>query len=158
MSYTIEGPSLKQAALCEPILRSLPAWFGIEEAILQYLADIDRLPTFLAMNGSQALGFLTVKQHFPESAEILVMGCLPDQHRGGIGRALIDRAETWLSSQGVAYLQVKTLSPTHRDKGYADTRAFYRALGFQPLEEFKKLWDEANPCLLMIKKIGGKND
>jgi hypothetical protein len=33
---------------------------------------------------------------------------------------------------------------------YARTRAFYRSLGFKPLEEFLELW-EGNPCLLMVK-------
>ena len=154
MNFSIEGPSLNKATICEPILRSLPAWFGIEEAILQYLKDIDQLPTFLATLEGEVLGFLTLKQHYPQSAEILVMGCLPDHHRKGIGRALVYHAEAWLAEQGVEYLQVKTLSPAHPDKGYAGTRDFYRALRFQPLEEFKKLWDEANPCLVMIKKIG----
>ena len=52
-----------------------------------------------------------------------------------------------------AVLQVKTLSESHPDAGYAKTRAFYRAMGFHPLEEFKTLWGEANPCLLMVKKL-----
>jgi GNAT superfamily N-acetyltransferase len=153
METVIEGPSYKKASLCEPILRSLPDWFGIEDAILQYLADIDHLPTFLALDGDQVIGFLTLKQHFPHAAEILVMGCQPDMRRKGIGRALVERGEAWLLDQGVEYLQVKTLAPSHPDPGYAKTRAFYQALGFRPLEEFKQIWDEANPCLVLVKKI-----
>jgi ribosomal protein S18 acetylase RimI-like enzyme len=138
---------------CEPILRALPDWFGIEEDVNKYLADIDRLPTFLALDGSQVIGFLTLKQHFPRSAEILVMGCLPEVHHRGIGRALVERAEVWLLEQSVVYLQVKTLGPSHPDPGYAITRAFYQALGFEPLEEFKQIWDENNPCLVMVRKL-----
>ncbi len=154
MEFTIEAPSNGKASLCEPILRSLPDWFGIEEDITKYLAEIDQLPTFLAMASDQVIGFLTLKQHFPHSAEILVMGCMPEVHRLGIGRALVERAEAWLLGQDVEYLQVKTLGPSRPDPGYDMTRAFYLSLGFEPMEEFKQIWDEHNPCLVMVKKLG----
>ncbi len=150
----IEGPALSQSAVCGPILRALPEWFGIEEATAQYILDLEELPTFVARVDGRAVGFMTVKQHFPQSAELHVLGVLPDMHHRGVGRALLAAVETYLCQQGVEYLQVKTLSPTHPDKGYAKTRAFYEAVGFKPLEEFKTLWDEANPCLLMVKKLG----
>ena len=153
MSCRVEGPSLGVAALCEPILRSLPGWFGIEEAIVQYAAEIDGLPTLLARDGDQLAGFLSVKQHNPYSAEVYVMAVRMEMHRKGIGRALVSQAEEWLSGQGVEYLQVKTLGPSHSDPGYAETRAFYLAVGFRPLEEFGQIWDERNPCLVMVKRL-----
>ena len=153
MKFDIDTPSFGKSTLCEPILRSLPDWFGIEEDITKYLADIDRLPTFLALASDQVIGFLTIKQHFPHSAEILVMGCLPEVHHKGVGRALVGRAEAWLLYQAVDYLQVKTLGPSRPDPGYEVTRAFYQALGFEPLEEFKQIWDENNPCLVLVKKL-----
>jgi ribosomal protein S18 acetylase RimI-like enzyme len=153
MIHVIEGPSTGKAPLCEPILHTLHDWFGIEEDIGKYLAEIDQLPTFLAFGEDRVLGFLTLKQHFPHSAEILVMGCLPQVHRRGIGRALVGRAEAWLLDQGVDYLHVKTLGPSHPDPSYDTTRAFYQALGFEPLEEFKQIWDDNNPCLVMVKKL-----
>lgn len=36
MSVTIDGPYLGKAAVCMPILRTLPDWFGIEEALTHY--------------------------------------------------------------------------------------------------------------------------
>ena len=153
MTRIINPPSLGLSSRCEPILRSLPDWFGIEEDIRNYLAEIERLPTFLALDGAKVLGFLTLKQHFAQSAEILIMGCLPKVHRQGIGRELVEAAEDWLLDQGVEYLHVKTLSPSRPDPGYEVTRAFYQALRFAPLEEFKQIWDEDNPCLVMVKKL-----
>ncbi|MFA6119201.1 MAG: hypothetical protein WCT85_06020 [Parachlamydiales bacterium] len=50
-------------------------------------------------------------------------------------------------------MTVKTLSPSADDENYAKTRAFYLSMGFYPLEEFKTLWDENNPCLFMIKVL-----
>jgi len=149
----IEGPLWGQSAVCGPILRALPDWFGIEAATAQYIRDVDELPTFVAWDEGRAVGFMTVRLHNPYSAELHVLGVLPEMHRRGVGRALFSSVEAYLYQQGVEYLQVKTLSPSHPDKGYARTRAFYEAMGFRPLEEFKTLWGDANPCLLMVKGI-----
>jgi GNAT superfamily N-acetyltransferase len=151
--FRIDGPCFGKAEVCEPILRSLPAWFGIEEAIVQYTADIDHLPTFLAYEAGVLMGFLSIKQHYPTSAEILVMGIRQNAHRRGMGRALMHQAQVWLKNQGVEYLQVKTLSPSRSDENYAKTRSFYLAMGFTPLEEIPQIWDENNPCLILIKRL-----
>jgi ribosomal protein S18 acetylase RimI-like enzyme len=153
MSVTVTGPVGNQSANCMPILRALPHWFGIPSALDAYSRDIDALPTFVARRDSQACGFLTVKRHFPQSAEVLVMGVLPELHRRGVCRALMGAAERWLRGEGVIYLQVKTRGPSQPDEGYAQTRAFYVALGFTPLEEIPTLWNGANPALIMVKKL-----
>lgn len=153
MSFCLEGPCLGVAASCEPILRSLPDWFGIEEAIVEYAVEIDRLPTFLARDGAQVTGFLSVKQHNPYSAEVYVMAVRQEMHGQGIGHALAGQAEEWLRGLGVEYLQVKTLGPSRSDPGFDRTRAFYLAVGFRPLEEFAHIWDERNPCLVMVKRL-----
>jgi GNAT superfamily N-acetyltransferase len=153
MDINIEGPHFEKAALCIPIVRSLPDWFGIEASILHYATEIDTLPTFLAFDAGNVIGFLSIKQHTASSAEVYVMGVRQEAHRKGAGRALIRHAQDWLRSQAVEYLQVKTLGPSDPDESYAKTRAFYEAVGFKPLEEFKQIWDEDNPCLIMVKKL-----
>lgn len=153
MSAIGHGPDLGQAAVCEPILRALPDWFGIEAALQHYVAEIDRLPTFTIRRAERTIAFLSVKVHTPYAAEIYVMGVAPEAHRQGLGRRLVAAAERWLAAQGMEYLQVKTLSPTHPDPFYARTRAFYHAQGFRPLEEFPLLWGEANPCWLLVKHL-----
>lgn len=153
MNVTIEGPLLDKASICMPILRSLPEWFGIETALMHYSTEIEVLPTLLAFDAERVIGFVSLKQHTLYSAEVYVMGILSQAHRKGIGRALINRSQEWLRSQAVEYLQVKTLGSSHPDEGYAKTRAFYEAMGFRPLEEFKQIWDENNPCLIMVKKL-----
>jgi ribosomal protein S18 acetylase RimI-like enzyme len=150
---TFTGPLLNQSAACEAILRALPDWFGVEEAIQEYARAIDSLPTFLASRGECVIGFLTVKVHNPYAAELYVMGILPEAHRQGLGRRLVSAAEAFIKEQGIEYFQVKTLGPSRPDPGYANTRAFYQAAGFRPLEEFPLLWDKENPCLLMVKKL-----
>jgi ribosomal protein S18 acetylase RimI-like enzyme len=96
-NVVVQGPTLGRSAVCEPILRALPAWFGIEKATRQYIQDIDALPTFLALIDGEVVGFLTLKQHTAYAAEIHVMGVRPEIHRRGVGRALVDKAETYLS-------------------------------------------------------------
>ena len=57
MHLNIKGPLLEQALVCEPILRSLPAWLGIEEAIVRYLAEIASLPVFPTCVGVNQLAW-----------------------------------------------------------------------------------------------------
>ncbi len=153
MSIDIEGPAFGKTNICTPIIRSLPAWFDLEEAIIYYSTQIDYLPTWLAYETERVIGFLSLKQHTPYSAEVYVMGVLTQSHRKGIGRALIDQAQIWMKNQGVEYLQVKTLGPSDNDESFARTRAFYESMGFRPLEEIKQIWGEENPCLILIKRL-----
>ena len=119
MSDPIEGPLLGQSAACVPLIRALPDWFGLEESIKNYAHEIESLPTFLAKANGQMLGFLTIKQHTPYSAEILVMAVRPETQRSGIGRALVEAAEAYARGLGIEYMQVKTLGPSRPDEGYA---------------------------------------
>lgn len=138
---------------CEKILRSLPDWFGIESAIVDYANEIPSLHTYLAELEGEIVAFCSIKFHNEFSAEVYVMGIMPSCHRKGIGRKLVVESEKYLKEHNFEYLQVKTLSPAHPDKNYALTRKFYLSVGFRPLEELKELWGSANPCLLMIKKL-----
>jgi ribosomal protein S18 acetylase RimI-like enzyme len=151
----INGPFLDphSSQVCETILRALPDWFGIEEAVVDYAKAAAQLPTLVAQVDETIAGFLTIQQHNPYAAEIYVMGVLPEYHHQGIGRALVQQAETYLRNIGVEYLQVKTLADTHPDLFYARTRAFYVALGFRPLEVLPMLWNLENPCLIMVKAL-----
>lgn len=153
MDFYIRALKLGLGAECEAVLRSLPEWFGIESALLAYVDKIEHLPTYTAVVGERVVGFLSVEKHFYESAEIHVMGILPEFHRMGIGRALQKKAELDLKAQGVKFLQVKTLSPSSSNTDYAKTRKFYQSMGFSPLEEMPDLWGAENPCLIMVKNL-----
>jgi coenzyme F420-0:L-glutamate ligase / coenzyme F420-1:gamma-L-glutamate ligase len=141
----------ERSRFAEAVLRDLPEWFGIEEATRQYVEDAATLPTFAI---EPDLGFLSLKQHTPRAAEVYVMAVRREQHRRGIGRALIRAAERWCRVQGIRYLQVKTLGPSRPDSGYDATRAFYEAVGFVALEELHGLWSHDNPALILVKDVG----
>jgi GNAT superfamily N-acetyltransferase len=99
------------------------------------------------------VGVLLARRHFPAAAEIHLMAVEPTLHRRGVGRALVEALESDLIADGCELLQVKTLSPSHPDPGYALTRQFYASMGFLPLEEMADLWSPANPCLIMVKSL-----
>ena len=138
---------------CRRILKTLPTWFGIPDSVEDYVAAADRSPTVVASHGEEDVGLLTLVRHSRYAAEVYVMAVLPELHRQGIGRALLEHAEGRLAADGVEFLQVKTLAPSKPDTGYDKTRAFYLANGFRPLEELRDLWDAENPALQMIKAI-----
>ena len=156
MEVLIMGPSLGQGAEDWFTNGGLPEWFGVEEALCRYIRDVDVLPTFLAAADGEVVGFLTLREHNEYAAEIHVMAVRAGMHRRGIGRQLLNRSEQYLRLKGVEYLQVKTLSAAHPDKCYANTREFYHATGFRPLQEFPELWDPQSPCLLMVKYLAGE--
>ena len=149
----IQPPSTNCGVDCEKILRALPDWFGIEESLLQYVKDANVMPTMLAKVDDVVVGFITIKKHFSDSAEIHCMGILPQYHRKGIGKLLIEELENHLNSDGIKILQVKTVSANRECNAYAKTRDFYKAVGFIPLEVFPTFWDKANPCLVLVKQI-----
>jgi GNAT superfamily N-acetyltransferase len=146
-----DGERNRSAA--ERVLRALPQWFELEEPILDYIAEAAHLPTFIASNGSEDVGFLTLRPYAATAAEITAMGVLPELHRQGYGRALVAAAEAHARAEHRAVIQVKTLGPSHPDASYARTRAFYEALGFIPIEETTAFWGDANPCLIMVKGL-----
>ncbi len=153
----IERVRAGAGAVCAEILATLPTWFGIPEANTAYVDAAEAHSTFVAFEtagtSTRAVGLTTVTRFGEYSADVHLMAVRPELHRRGVGRRMLDAAEAWLREEGVEYLQVKTLSASATDEGYARTRAFYRSVGFRELEEFPELWDPSNPALQMIKRL-----
>jgi len=140
-------------AAVERLLRGLPAWFGIEESLRDYVERARTLLSWLAVRDHEVVGVLLAARHFPDAAEVVLMAVPPERHRQGTGTALLAAAERQLRADGVRLLQVKTLGPSRAHEGYAATRRFYAARGFLSLEELDDLWP-GNPCLVMVKMVG----
>jgi len=150
----IVGPDLDAKDQCEAILRSVPQWFGIEEALVHYVSDTAAMPTFAIPSGERLEAFVTLREHFPRAWEVHCMAVRADVRRKGHGRALMTHAENWLVQRGVDVLQVKTVAQKKTPSAYDETRPFYFAMGFTPLEIFPELWAPQNPCLQLVKFIG----
>lgn len=149
----IIGPTLDRTSECEAVLRSLPMWFGIERALLMYVRDTALMPTFAISEGAALVGFLTLREHFPEAWDIHCLAIRADARGRGHGSRLLAHAEAWLRDRGVRFLQVKTVAATSPSKEYAETREFYDRRGFTPIEVFPTLWDPHNPALQYIKVL-----
>ncbi len=148
----ITDPNLK-SEICNSILRSLPLWFGLEHAIVDYVNDVKRMETWAILKDELVIGFASINKHFSKSAKIHVIGIREEFHRKGIGHELVKLIEKDLRIEGFQFLTVKTLSESKPNKEYDQTRNFYLKAGFTPLEEFKTLWGEDNPCLLLVKNL-----
>ncbi len=149
----VKPVTVGKAALCRSVLDELPEWFGIAEARDAYVADADRLPMLAGHAGGTVAGFVLLKPQTRAAAEIHVMGVRRLSHRQGVGRHLVEAACNWAMERNLLFLTVKTLAADHPDPHYAVTRQFYEAVGFLPLEVFPTLWDEGNPCLLMVRRL-----
>jgi len=143
----------KKSVICAEVLRSLPKWFGIEAAIQDYVREVTNLHFVSATLYGKVIGFCAVKVNFETNADLFVLGLFEEFHGKGIGTRMIDFVQTYCREMKIDYMSVKTLSARHPDENYRETRKFYERCGFRPFEEFPTLWDEANPCLLMIKNI-----
>jgi len=151
--YSIRELGPGERGACESILRSLPEWFGIEESIVAYVRQLATMPAFGAWDSDALVGFLGLLPRAGKAAEIEVMAVLREHHRRGLGSALAAAAEEWLRTRGYRWLMVRTLGPSSVYEPYERTRAFYRRLGFEPLEETPTRWGPDNPCLLSVKRL-----
>lgn len=148
----IDNQELK-SEITDLILRQLPDWFGIEEAIIEYVDIVKDTIFYAAFHNDKPIGFLSLKFNNKSTSEIYAMGILKEYHNKGIGKDLVKRAADYSLKNGYKFLIVKTLGEAHPDENYKKTRQFYRKVGFYPLEEIKEIWGEQNPCLLMVRSL-----
>ncbi len=139
---------------CEAVFATLPDWFGLPESNEAYLADLARLPAWVALRDGRVVGFTSLRFHSPESAELEVLAVERDLHRCGIGRRLVAQLDTELARRGgVKLFHVKTRGSRQPDEGYEKTRRFYEALDFVALFETDALWGAENPALIMVRLV-----
>jgi len=143
----------EKAEYTEVVLRKLPEWFGIEEALVEYVNTVNKYPYWAAFDKNNCIGFFSGKIHYNRTGEIYVCGIDPAYHGKGIGTLLYKELEKYFTQKGCEYVIVKTLSDTNPDAHYAKTRAFYIKMGFTELVTLTEMWDEINLCLIMIKRI-----
>ncbi len=142
-----------KSRITEDILRSLPGWFGIEEAVKDYIEGVKEKPFYATYDDEDnVVGFICIDSHNEFTAEIYLMAVIPECHRMGFGGSLVKHVCDELSRKGYRMIMVKTLGKSKESCEYEKTRLFYRAQGFMPLQELTGLWEE-NPCLIMVKNL-----
>ena len=142
------------SAAVEQLLRGLSGWFGLDEATREYVRAAATMESYVAEDGGRVIGVVLIRRHLPGAAEIHLMAVDAERHRQGVGRSMLASVEQLLRVDGVRWLQVKTLGPSHPSAHYARTREFYTAVGFEALEEFPDFWP-GNPMLLLVKPLFG---
>ena len=142
----------QQANACAAILRTLLEWFGDAEAVTEYLNNLPIFETYVAQREAEIVGFAAMKRKSAHVAEIHVMGVAREERRRRVGRALINRMVDDLARSGIRSLSVQTLGPSDADQAYVETRAFYEAMSFVPIREFRQAgW--TGPTLTMVRTL-----
>ena len=142
----------QKAAIVQHILLQLPDWFGLPDSTAEYIEQSRELPVWAAFDNDQPVGFISLQRTCPRTVEVHCMGVLPYLHRRGTGRALMEAAKSHCLRQGDLLMQVKTVDAGHY-AAYDRTIAFYEAMSFIRLEVVPTLWDEWNPCLVLVMPL-----
>ncbi len=140
-------------AECASILAELPQWFGLPESNAEYAEIAEREQAWVAEESGGALGLMVLVDQGFSAIDIHLLAVRPHVHRRGVGVALVRQARAVAQALGKPYLTVKTRGPSLEYEPYERTRAFYDAVGFEPLEEFTSIWGPENPCLIMIMRL-----
>jgi GNAT superfamily N-acetyltransferase len=139
------------AEACDAIVRGLPEWFGRDVGIQDCARAVRSQAGLVAVDGGDVDGFLTYTTA-DDVAEITWMAIGADRRRRGAGRALIEALVERLRRDGVRRLLVKTLSAREPYAPYAETRAFYRSMGFAEEQELD-IWGPGNPAVLLARDL-----
>ncbi|KMQ51718.1 Acetyltransferase, GNAT family [Chitinispirillum alkaliphilum] len=156
MNFTIqpiENPQ-KKSELTVQLLSNLPQWFGSPESVKEYAQGVKEHPFYAAFDKGVCIGFFSGKIHYNRTGEIYVCAVDHKYHYQGIGKSLYDMMEKYFKKQKCIYVVVKTLSDIVDYEPYKSTHRFYKSVGFTELITLTEMWDEENPCLIMIKSIG----
>lgn len=138
---------------CASIIADLPEWFGIPSATADYVEFAEREQAWVAELDGEAVGLMVLADHGFSALDIHFLAVRRDVHRQGIGRRLVEKGVAEARLLGRRYLTVKTLGPSRVSEPYGQTRAFYRAVGFEPLEELDLATWPDTPCLLMVMAV-----
>ncbi len=152
MQITLIESAADKRGIAREVLYDLPEWFGIPESTEEYIRESASMPFFAAVEKDEVLGFMALKENSPFTCEIYVCGVKKRFHRRGAGNALFTAFTDYARAQGYRYAQVKTVAAGHYPE-YDATRLFYERMGFCALEVFPTLWDEKNPCLIMVQAL-----
>ena len=143
----------KKTEFTNLILRMLPEWFGNEKGILDYVNSVHNFPYWSAFDKNKCIGFFSIKIHYNRTGDIYVCGVDPNYHGKGVGTLLYKESENYCIKNKCKYIIVKTLSEIVQYEPYLKIKEFYKKMGFSELLTLTEMWDEENPCLIMIKNL-----
>ena len=125
----------------------------MEEGIRECAEAVRSQAGLVAELGGRVVGFLTLNRPYPDTPEITWLAVHAHHRRRGFGRELLVALQQELRTRGDRLVLVKTLSDrTDPGPEYAETRAFYLAMGFLPVAELD-LYGPENPIQLLAMPL-----
>lgn len=146
----------EKVSVVEKVIADLPDWFGQGTKITdveKMSGSFENVLVFAAYEADEVVGFISIKNNMPNVVEIGDLGVLSSMHGKGIGKKLVAKIEEYCRKNEIRFLTVKTIDESSDNDSYKGTRAFYKALKFEPIDVFPNLWGEGFPCLFSIKCI-----
>ena len=137
---TVRALRPDDAERCDAIILSLPYFFGVESGRQDCARAVRSQAGVVAEVDREVVGFLTLEPHFDVTWEITWMAVHADHRHRGVGRALMHEAVRVVEAAGAQMMSVLTSGPSepeHAEDNYEGTRAFYRTMGFVPLQELR---------------------
>lgn len=124
------------AGLIRLINQLHPKWFD-KQAVRNIPVDISFQKCFIAKDKEQIVGFISIVSQ-DGKPYIGWFGVVPNLHRQGIGKLLLEQVERELKKTNAEDLRVKTvIEQDPLDGSYDNTIKFYTALGFKLEEKFE---------------------
>ena len=139
--------------IAKSVLLDLPEWFGREESRKKYIENVKKYPFITFYVEDDPIGFYSLREENENTLDMYVLGIKKQYHGVGYGAQLQQYVFEWAKKNGYKRVMVLTLSKSHPDIHYANTRLFYQDQGFVDLYETKKIWGEEYPTQIMIKKL-----
>ena len=148
----VEDNNQKQA-IASKILNDLPEWFGIPESTKEYIDNVIKYPFVCIYDNQKPIGFYSLKEENKKVLDMYVLGVLKEYHHCGVGTLLQEFVDEYAKKKKYQYLMVLTLAEKAQNKEYLLTRNFYLKMGFIDFYQNDNIFDEYNPCQIMIKTI-----
>ena len=139
--------------IAKSVLLDLPEWFGREESRKRYIENVKKYPFIVLYVDEEPIGFYSLREENEHTLDMYVLGIKKEYHRKGYGSTLQQYVFEWAKKNGYKRVMVLTLSKSHPDIHYANTRLFYQDQGFVDLYETKKIWGEEYPTQILIKTL-----
>jgi len=119
------------------IAQTLPAWFTPHAIESEMLPDLRDGAALVAEVNGVPVGFVSwgnPKSHdVPGVVEIYWLAVHRDWRGKGVGKAILRVLEEKLARDGIKALELWTVADSEFYPPYAETRAFYRAMGYRDL-------------------------
>lgn len=128
-------------------------WFG-DTGVANMAKDLKHQRGYAAVDGERLMGFLS---WFVNEGSVYIgwIAVDPDEHRRGIGRALVERLMQTTRSLGISRIRVWTLSQAVDYPPYENTRAFYRAMGFRWWHRVPGYCDDGSEMEVYQRELNG---